>query len=101
MEAVFLFCRDAGTGPDGKMDIHGVFNELLAPDFPAKQDRMVGQLEEKEVEWALIIDHSIDGRADLRFANSNAIIWQHLQEEFQPVAAPDLPGGHVLMRRAR
>ncbi len=41
MEAVFLFCRDAGTGPDGKMDIHGIFNELLAADFPAKQDRMV------------------------------------------------------------
>ncbi len=41
MEAVFLFCRDAGAGPDGKMDIHGVFNELLAADFPARQDRMV------------------------------------------------------------
>ena len=41
MEAVFLFCREAGAGPDGKMDIHGVFNELLAPDFPARQDRMV------------------------------------------------------------
>ncbi len=41
MEAVFLFCKDAGTGPDGKMDIHGIFNELLAADFPAKQDRMV------------------------------------------------------------
>ena len=41
MEAVFLFCRDAGTGPDGKMDIHGIYNELLAADFPAKQDRMV------------------------------------------------------------
>ncbi len=41
MQAVFLFCKDAGTGPDGKMDIHGIFNELLAADFPAKQDRMV------------------------------------------------------------
>jgi len=41
MEAVFLFCTDAGAGPDGKMDIHGIFNELLAPDFPARQDRMV------------------------------------------------------------
>jgi hypothetical protein len=41
MEPVFLFCTDAGTGPDGKLDIHGVFNELLAPDFPARQDRMV------------------------------------------------------------
>jgi hypothetical protein len=41
METVFLFCTDAGTGSDGKLDIHGVFNELLAPDFPARQDRVV------------------------------------------------------------
>lgn len=41
MDAVFLFCARAGAGPDGKLDIHGVFNELLASDFPARQDRMV------------------------------------------------------------
>ena len=41
MEAVFLFCADAGAGPDGKLSIHGIFNELHAPDFPARQDRMV------------------------------------------------------------
>ena len=41
MEAVFLFCADAGAGPDGKLSIHGIFSELKAPDFPALQDRMV------------------------------------------------------------
>ncbi len=41
MEAVFLFCTEAGTGPDGKLNIHGIFNELHAPDFPARQDRIV------------------------------------------------------------
>jgi hypothetical protein len=41
METVFLFCTDAGTGPDGKLSIHGIFNELHAPDFPARQDKMV------------------------------------------------------------
>ena len=41
METVFLFCADAGTGPDGKLSIHGIFNELTAPDFPALQDRIV------------------------------------------------------------
>ncbi len=41
MEAVFLFCADAKAGPDGKLDIHGVFNELYAPEFPARQDEMV------------------------------------------------------------
>jgi len=41
MEAVFLFCSDARTGPDGKLNIHGIFNELRAPDFPALQDKIV------------------------------------------------------------
>ena len=41
MEAVFLFCTDAGNGTDGKLSIHGIFNELRAPDFPARQDQMV------------------------------------------------------------
>ncbi len=41
MEAVFLFCADAQAGSDGKLDIHGVFNELYAPDFPARQDQMI------------------------------------------------------------
>ena len=41
MEAVFLFCTDAGAGPDGKLGIHGIFSELQAPDFPARQDKMV------------------------------------------------------------
>ena len=41
MKAVFLFCADADSGPDGRLNIRGVFNELYAPDFPARQDRMV------------------------------------------------------------
>jgi len=41
MEAVFLFCTAAGTGPDGKLSIHGIISELRAPDFPARQDRIV------------------------------------------------------------
>jgi len=41
MEALFLFCTDAGTGPDGKLSIHGIFNELQAPAFPARQDLLV------------------------------------------------------------
>jgi len=41
MEAVFLFCTSAGAGPDGKLNVHGIFNELRAPDFPARQDNMV------------------------------------------------------------
>jgi hypothetical protein len=39
--ALALVCDDARVRPDGKMDVEGVFNELMAPGFPAKQERMV------------------------------------------------------------
>jgi hypothetical protein len=36
-----LVCDDARMRTDGKMDVQGVFNDLVAPGFPAKQERMV------------------------------------------------------------
>lgn len=36
-----LVCDDAGEGPEGKLNVQGAFNDLYAPGFPAKQDRMV------------------------------------------------------------
>jgi hypothetical protein len=44
-----LVCDDARVAADGKLDIHGVFNELYAPGFPARQDRLVLVL---VIEWA-------------------------------------------------
>lgn len=44
-----LLCDDARITPEGKLDIHGVFNDLYAPGFPARQDRVVLVL---VVEWA-------------------------------------------------
>lgn len=52
-------CDDARVRPDGKLDISGVFNELYAPGFPAKQDRMTVVF---IVEW----DRSQSGRVPLR-----------------------------------
>jgi len=36
-----LVCDDARPDPEAKLDIHGVFNDLFARSFPARQDRMV------------------------------------------------------------
>ena len=36
-----LLCRDARPDSLGRLDVHGVFNELYAPGVPATQDRMV------------------------------------------------------------
>lgn len=42
MELVLaLVCDEARTDPDGKLDVRGIFHDLYAPGFPAKQERMV------------------------------------------------------------
>lgn len=54
-----LICDHAGTTPEGKMDLHGVFNDLFATRFPARQDRMVLVL---ALEW----DRDDEGRHKFR-----------------------------------
>ncbi len=36
-----VVCEDAEVRPDGRVDVRGVFHDLAAPGFPAKQARMV------------------------------------------------------------
>ena len=50
-----LVCDHAHTTPDGKLDVHGIFNDLYAPGFPARQERMVLVL---TLEW----DRTDEGR---------------------------------------
>jgi hypothetical protein len=52
-------CDHAGTGEHGKLDMHGVFYDLYAPGFPAKQARMTLVL---VVEW----DRGDSGRYQFR-----------------------------------
>jgi hypothetical protein len=34
-------CEDARATPDGKIDLHGVYHDLAAPAFPARQDKLM------------------------------------------------------------
>ena len=83
MEAVFLFCTDAGAGADGKLSIHGIFNELRAPDFPARQDSMVLV---GIVEWQRNLQGRILFSADLTDSEGKAIfsIEGHTDVEARP-----------------
>lgn len=54
-----LVCDEAHETPEGKLDIRGVFNDLYAPGFPAKQERMVLVA---VLEW----DHRDEGRHQFR-----------------------------------
>ncbi len=83
MDAVFLFCTDAGAGADGKLSIHGIFNELHAPDFPALQDRivLVGI-----VEWSRDVQGRIPFTVDLTDPDGMSIflIEGHTDVEARP-----------------
>lgn len=54
-----LVCDDARTTDEGKLDVQGIFNDLFAPGFPAKQERMVLVL---AIEW----DRRDQGRFQFR-----------------------------------
>ncbi len=83
MEAVFLFCTDASVGPDGKLNIHGIFSELRAPDFPARQDKMVLV---GIVEWQRELEGRIPFTVDLTDPDGMAIftIEGHTDVEGRP-----------------
>ena len=34
-------CEDARATPDGRLHVHGVYHDLSAPGFPARQDHLV------------------------------------------------------------
>ncbi|HET7274421.1 MAG TPA: hypothetical protein VFI91_04545 [Longimicrobiaceae bacterium] len=55
-----LICEDAQVRQDGRLDVHGIFHQLFAPGFPAKQDQMVLAV---AIEW----DDDEEGRYDFRF----------------------------------
>ncbi len=48
-------CEDAHPTPEGRLHVHGVYHDLSAPGFPARQDRLVLVL---VLEW----DRSDHGR---------------------------------------
>lgn len=52
-----LICEHAEARQDGRLDVHGIFHQLYAPGFPAKQDHLVLAL---AMEW----DQEEEGRRE-------------------------------------
>ena len=55
-------CDEAHATPEGKLELHGVYHDLSAPGFPAKQDRLVLVL---VLEWGREDHGRFRFRADL------------------------------------
>ena len=64
-----------------------------------REQRMIRRLDGDGVDWALVTRDLLDGRSELFLENSHPRVWQHLEREFEPVAAQGLPPDYRLLRR--
>ncbi|MCY4398661.1 MAG: hypothetical protein OXE96_04850 [Gemmatimonadetes bacterium] len=78
-------CDHAADTPDGKLDVHGIFHDLYAPGFPARQDRMTLVL---SLEW----DRSDAGRHSFRVDVRGPDRRPTLTVEGQSEVTPQPPG---------
>jgi len=64
-----------------------------------RQRQMIAELKEKRANWVILGDVAFDGRQDLRFRTTHALLWQHFMEAFDPVQVEGLPGNYQLLKR--
>jgi hypothetical protein len=74
---------------------------FLWPARAEEERELVAALEERRVDWALIVDKPTDDKPELLFRNSHPLVWEHLTRHFEPFPARGLPTGHVVLRRRR
>jgi hypothetical protein len=63
----------------------------------AEQEALVEEL--RDVEWVLLLDRDIDEREELSFTSSYALVWRHIEQDYQRVPTPRLGADHRLFRR--
>jgi hypothetical protein len=62
--------------------------------FPAPEQRqgaMIRSLIDKNVNWAIVADTTLDNREDRRFSATHRLVWEYLMENFEPVDRPCMP----------
>jgi len=66
---------------------------------PEEQEGTIARLEERGVDWALIVDSPVEEREDLLFRSMNELVWAHFQSAWERVPTPELPEDHLLFHR--
>ena len=64
-------CEEARARPDGRLDLVGVFDELSAPGFPARQDTLTVVF---VMEWPVEEEGRRDFRADLIHTDGTRVL---------------------------
>ena len=83
-----LLCENATSREDGRLDADGVFHQLFAPGFPAKQDHMMLAV---ALEWNEGESGKTDFRIDLLDPSRTPAVTVSGHTEVTPTAPGEAP----------
>ncbi len=64
---------------------------LIYPAAPEQEAAELADMQAKNVAWVLLQDVPLDGRDDLRFRNTNPLLFQHLERNYERVPIDTAP----------
>lgn len=70
--------------------------------FPARPDEdraLLAEIEAANVQWVMLHDYPLDGRDDLRFRNTNPIVFDFFRKNFEPVKIASMPPDMIALHR--
>lgn len=84
------------------------FTDRLSPTneiyfiFPATPDEdraLLAEIEAANVQWVMLHDYPLDGRDDLRFRNTNPVVFDFFRKNFEPVKIASMPPDMIALHR--
>ncbi|MGK7907104.1 MAG: hypothetical protein AB4040_07740 [Synechococcus sp.] len=72
---------------------------LLFPETHNRQQQIIEQLHQQNVNWCILGDIALDGREELRFKNTHPLVWKEFSEHFELIQPTNLPGNYQIFRR--
>lgn len=72
---------------------------FIRPASPPEEEAELAALKSKGVRWVLLEDYKLDGRDDLRFQNTNPLVFKYFVENFERLSIAGVPRDTVVLRR--
>ena len=69
------------------------------PQSDAVQQKLIRQMEENRVNWALVGDTMLPGNPKSRFLISHPLLWNYLVKNFEPIPVSGLNEAHYFLKR--
>lgn len=80
---------------------HSPTNQIyfIYPATPEEDHALLAEMKAANVQWLMMHDYALDGREELRFRNTNPIVFGWLRANFELVPIPTLPRDMVVLHR--